>query len=83
MMFEPEAVQSFVAERRPASRSPPLHPAQQATWRKTVDRGSTWFGQYMAVALAADGQGTDIYGHWERAERKREAELMMEGVFGI
>jgi integrase len=25
---------------------------------------------------------TDIYGHWERAERKREAELM-EGVFGV
>jgi hypothetical protein len=25
---------------------------------------------------------TDVYGHFERAERRREAELM-EGVFGV
>jgi hypothetical protein len=29
---------------------------------------------------AADG--ADVYGHFERAERRREAELM-EGVFGV
>ncbi len=39
-----------------------------------------WFQDQVAERI--DEVPSEVYGHWERAERKREAQ-MMEGVFGV
>jgi integrase len=43
-------------------------------------RQITWLSRHLGHSSLK--VTTDIYGHWERAERKREAQLM-EGVFGV
>ena len=43
-------------------------------------RQVTWLSRHLGHSSLK--VTTDIYGHWERAERKREAALM-EGVFGV
>jgi len=43
-------------------------------------RRITWLSRHLGHSSLK--VTTDIYGHFERAERKREAELM-EGVFGV
>ncbi len=43
-------------------------------------RQITWLSRHLGHSSLQ--VTTDVYGHWERAERKREANLM-EGVFGV
>ena len=43
-------------------------------------RQITWLSRHLGHSSLA--VTTEVYGHWERAERKREA-AMMEGVFGV
>jgi integrase len=43
-------------------------------------RQITWLSRHLGHSSLQ--VTTDVYGHWERAERKREAALM-EGVFGV
>lgn len=44
------------------------------------DRQVTWLSRHLGHSSLK--VTTDVYGHWERAERKREIALM-EGVFGV
>jgi integrase len=43
-------------------------------------RQITWLSRHLGHSSLS--VTTETYGHWERAERKREA-AMMEGVFGV
>jgi len=43
-------------------------------------RQITWLSRHLGHSSLS--VTSEVYGHWERAERKGEAELM-EGVFGV
>ena len=59
-----------------------FHSLRHTFAKRALENGRqvTWLSRHLGHSSLK--VTTDIYGHWERAERKREAELM-EGVFGV
>jgi integrase len=59
-----------------------FHSLRHTYAKRALENGrrSTWLSRHLGHSSLK--VTTDVYGHFERAERKREAELM-EGVFGV
>jgi integrase len=59
-----------------------FHSFRHTFAKRALENGRqiTWLSRHLGHSSLK--VTTDVYGHWERAERKREAELM-EGVFGV
>jgi integrase len=59
-----------------------FHSFRHTFAKRALENGRqiTWLSRYLGHS--STNITTETYGHWERAERKREAELM-EGVFGV
>lgn len=59
-----------------------FHSLRHTFAKRALENGRqiTWLSRHLGHSSLAIT--TEVYGHWERSERKREAE-MMEGVFGV
>jgi integrase len=59
-----------------------FHSLRHTYAKRALENGRriTWLSRHLGHSSLS--VTTETYGHWERAERKREAELM-EGVFGV
>ena len=59
-----------------------FHSLRHTFAKRALENGRqiTWLSRHLGHSSLA--VTTEVYGHWERAERKREAALM-EGVFGV
>lgn len=59
-----------------------FHSFRHTFAKRALENGRriTWLSRHLGHSSLK--VTTDVYGHWERAERRREAELM-EGVFGV
>jgi integrase len=59
-----------------------FHSFRHTFAKRALESGAqiTWLSRHLGHSSLK--VTTDIYGHWERAERKREMALM-EGVFGV
>ena len=59
-----------------------FHSFRHTFAKRALENGRqiTWLSRHLGHSSLA--VTTEVYGHWERAERKREARLM-EGVFGV
>ncbi len=59
-----------------------FHSFRHTYAKRALENGRriTWLSRHLGHSSLK--VTTDVYGHWERAERKREAELMA-GVFGV
>ena len=59
-----------------------FHSLRHTYAKRALESGRqiTWLSRHLGHSTLK--VTTDIYGHWERAERRREAR-QMEGVFGI
>ena len=71
------------AEKQPENRRAPrvkLAGTVLALLRLESGRQITWLSRHLGHSSLS--VTTEVYGHWERAERKREMALM-EGVFGV
>jgi integrase len=59
-----------------------FHSFRHTFAKRALESGAqvTWLSRHLGHPTLK--VTTDIYGHWERAERKRQTEIM-EGVFGV
>ncbi len=59
-----------------------FHSLRHTYAKRALENGRqiTWLSRHLGHSSLK--VTSDVYGHWERAERRREAELM-EGVFGV
>lgn len=59
-----------------------FHSFRHTFAKRALENGRhvTWLSRHLGHSSLA--VTTEVYGHWERAERKREAAIM-EGVFGV
>jgi integrase len=59
-----------------------FHSFRHTFAKRALESGAqvTWLSRHLGHSTLK--VTTDIYGHWERAERKRQTEIM-EGVFGV
>lgn len=59
-----------------------FHSLRHTFAKRALENGRqiTWLSRHLGQSSLAVTTG--VSGHWERAERKREA-AMMEGVFGV
>ena len=66
----------------PTGEARTFHSLRHTFAKRALESGRqiTWLSRHLGHSSLK--VTTDIYGHWERAERKREAALM-EGVFGV
>lgn len=66
----------------PTGQKRTFHSLRHTFAKRALESGRqiTWLSKHLGHSSLK--VTTDVYGHWERAERKREAELM-EGIFGV
>lgn len=66
----------------PTSEKRTFHSFRHTFAKRALESGRqiTWLSRHLGRSSLA--VTSEVYGHWERGERKREAELM-EGVFGV
>jgi integrase len=59
-----------------------FHSLRHTFAKRALENGRqiTWLSRHLGHSSL--NVTTEVYGHWERAERRREA-AMMEGVFGV
>jgi integrase len=71
-----------IARIGPTGEKRTFHSFRHTFAKRALENGRqiTWLSRHLGHSSLK--VTTDIYGHWERAERKREAQLM-EGVFGV
>lgn len=78
----PAMKKAKVARVGPTGEKRTFHSFRHTFAKRALESGRqiTWLSRHLGHSSLK--VTTDIYGHWERAERKREAQLM-EGVFGV
>jgi integrase len=66
----------------PTGEKSTFHSFRHTFAKRALENGRqiTWLSRHLGHSSLS--VTSEVYGHWERAERKREAELM-EGVFGV
>ena len=78
----PALARADIARIGPTGEKRTFHSFRHTFAKRALESGRqiTWLSRHLGHSSLK--VTTDIYGHWERAERKREAALM-EGVFGV
>jgi integrase len=78
----PAMARAGIARIGPTGEGRTFHSFRHTFAKRALESGRqiTWLSRHLGHSSLK--VTTDIYGHWERAERKREAALM-EGVFGV
>jgi integrase len=78
----PAMEQAGVPRVGPTGEKRTFHSLRHTFAKRALENGRqiTWLSRHLGHSSLS--VTTEVYGHWERAERKREAELM-EGVFGV
>ncbi|MGH3004714.1 MAG: tyrosine-type recombinase/integrase [Gaiellaceae bacterium] len=78
----PAMARAGVPRTGPTGEKRTFHSLRHTFAKRALESGRqiTWLSRHLGHSSLK--VTTDIYGHWERAERKREANLM-EGVFGV
>lgn len=78
----PALARAGIPRTGPTTEKRTFHSFRHTFAKRALESGRqiTWLSRHLGHSSLK--VTTDIYGHWERAERKREAALM-EGVFGV
>lgn len=78
----PALARAGIARPGPTGEKRTFHSFRHTFAKRALESGRqiTWLSRHLGHSSLK--VTTDVYGHWERAERKREAALM-EGVFGV
>jgi integrase len=78
----PAMARAGLARIGPTGEKRTFHSFRHTFAKRALESGRqiTWLSRHLGHSSL--NVTTDIYGHWERAERKREAALM-EGLFGV
>jgi len=79
--FYPAMKRAGIPRLGPTGEKRTFHSLRHTFAKRALESGRqiTWLSRHLGHSSLA--VTTETYGHWERAERKREA-AMMEGVFG-
>jgi integrase len=78
----PAMSRAGIPRQGPTGEKRTFHSFRHTFAKRALESGRqiTWLSRHLGHSSLQ--VTTDVYGHWERAERKREANLM-EGVFGV
>ena len=79
---DPVRYRASIPREGPTGEKRTFHSLRHTYAKRALESGRqiTWLSRHLGHSTLK--VTTDIYGHWERAERRREAH-QMEGVFGI